>query len=123
MEFERDSLNAMSSVLETIQQRIAEIDIKNRKLEEEISELEQQRILNVPNNQGTNEYMQQNNEEINENMQQNNEEINENFLIQQYQWDSHWNRLTRRFLRRMRRLNDEMMAILDSVVATNASDA
>ncbi|EJW82557.1 hypothetical protein WUBG_06532 [Wuchereria bancrofti] len=101
MEFERDSLNAMSSVLETIQQRIAEIDIKNRKLEEEISELEQQRILNVPNNQGTNEY----------------------FLIQQYQWDSHWNRLTRRFLRRMRRLNDEMMAILDSVVATNASDA
>ncbi|EJW72093.1 hypothetical protein WUBG_17006 [Wuchereria bancrofti] len=57
MEFERDSLNAMSSVLETIQQRIAEIDIKNRKLEEEISELEQQRILNVPNNQGTNEYV------------------------------------------------------------------
>ncbi|EJW71122.1 repeat domain-containing protein-containing [Wuchereria bancrofti] len=56
MAFENLSFNSISSLLETLQQRIIETDAKNEELEEEISELEQQRILNVPNNQGMNEY-------------------------------------------------------------------
>ncbi|KAK6109685.1 hypothetical protein QQG55_36970 [Brugia pahangi] len=60
MAFENFGFNSISSLLETIQQHIAEIDAKNEELEEKISEFEQRARLDVPNNQETQENMQQN---------------------------------------------------------------